>query len=521
MNRKRGIQTILVAVAFLAMGACLTVEGAATPPAPPQLFFETSLASTPVTGKRIHVAAESPGSGPKSVPVRLHPGNPHYFLWRGKPAVLITSGEHYGAVMNRDFDYVRYLDELKARRFNLTRAFSGTYREVAGSFNITGNPLAPAPGRYLCPWSRSSTPGAWDGGNKFDLAKWDTAYFERLKDFVAQAGRRGIVVELVLFCTMYDENVWNASPMNARNNTGGIGAVGRHEVYSAKDKDLLAAQQAVTRKIVAELRDFDNVYFELCNEPYERPGLTAEWNDRIIAAIVAAEAALPAKHLIAQGAGHRAAKVTRLNENVSVLNFHAATPEAVRLNYDLGKVIADDETGGADRSDRKYRTEGWDFILAGGGVYDHLDFSFTPGREDGTAVPLPPGTPGGGGPGLRRQLAILKQFIEGFDFVRMVPDRITIASSRIAPPSAGKSQTASKPTVRALAEAGKAYAVYINGGVQADLVLQLPAGTYRAEWVNTKTGAVEKPETFNHAGGSRAFASPAYAEDIALRVRTK
>ena len=38
-------------------------------------------------------------------PIRLHPEKPHYFLWRGKPTVLITGGEHYGAVMNLDFDY--------------------------------------------------------------------------------------------------------------------------------------------------------------------------------------------------------------------------------------------------------------------------------------------------------------------------------------------------------------------------------------------------------------------------------
>ena len=37
-------------------------------------------------------------------PLALHPDNPHYFLYRGKPAVLVTSGEHYGAVLNRDFD---------------------------------------------------------------------------------------------------------------------------------------------------------------------------------------------------------------------------------------------------------------------------------------------------------------------------------------------------------------------------------------------------------------------------------
>src|SRR5207249_1716083 len=33
-------------------------------------------------------------------PIALHPRNPHYFLFLGKPTVLITSGEHYGAVLN-------------------------------------------------------------------------------------------------------------------------------------------------------------------------------------------------------------------------------------------------------------------------------------------------------------------------------------------------------------------------------------------------------------------------------------
>jgi hypothetical protein len=37
--------------------------------------------------------------------LQLHPENPHYFLWRGHPTVLITSGDHYGAVLNLDFDY--------------------------------------------------------------------------------------------------------------------------------------------------------------------------------------------------------------------------------------------------------------------------------------------------------------------------------------------------------------------------------------------------------------------------------
>jgi hypothetical protein len=456
----------------------------------------------------------SPVAAVATEPIKLHPENPHYFLFRGQPAVLIASGEHYGAVLNLDFDYVRYLDVLQAHRYNLTRAFSGTYREVPGSFGITGNTLAPAPGRYLCPWMRSSTAGATDGGNKFDLTKWDQAYFDRLRDFCIQAGKRGVVVELVLFCTMYDDKVWQASPMNGRNNINGIGNIGRHEVYSGKDADLMMAQQAVVRKIVGELKDFDNIYYEVCNEPYERPGFSRKWNDQIIAAIVDAEASLPAKHLIAQNLAQRAVKPSDLNQRVSVLNFHAAKAETVSLNYGLNKVIACDETGGADRSDRKYRTEAWNFILAGGGVYNHLDFSFTPAKEDGMAVPLPQGTPGGGGPELRKQLQILKKFIEGFDFINMAPDHTVIKEKHVRM----RTGSEAKATVSALAQVGKAYAVYVNGGIQAELVLDLPSGTYRVEWINTKIGEVDQAQTISHAGGNRTFSSPVYLEDIALRV---
>jgi hypothetical protein len=451
-------------------------------------------------------------SGASSEPIRLHPENPHYFLFGGRPAILITSGEHYGAVINLDFDYTRYLDVLESSRFNLTRIFSGTYREVPGSFNITGNTLAPAAGRFVCPWARSETPGASDGGNKFDLTKWDPAYFRRLKDFVAQAGRRGVVVELVFFCTMYSDDLWDASPMNIRNNVNGIGAVGRSEVYNGKDKDLLAVQQAVVRKLVAELNEFDNLYYEVCNEPYERGGLTREWNDKIVATVVETEVSLPKKHLIAQGFPRSAVPVRQINPHISVLNFHAEKPQAVGLNYSLNRVIALDETGGSDRSDHKYRTEGWEFILAGGGVYDHLDLSFTPDHEDGMAVPLPPGTPGGGGPELRRQLGILKEFIEGFDFIRMAPANDAIKASRIAPPATPGQ------AVWVLAEVGTAYAIYINGGTGAELELELPAGVYVAEWVNTKTGGIDKAETFTHAAGQKTLTSPTYSEDIALRV---
>ena len=95
--------------------------------------------------------------------LQLAQANPHYFVLHGRPTVLVGSSEHYGAVFNADFDYVRYLDELQAHGLNNTRVFAGTYREVPSSFGITENTLAPRPNRYACPWSRGPTPGSRTG----------------------------------------------------------------------------------------------------------------------------------------------------------------------------------------------------------------------------------------------------------------------------------------------------------------------------------------------------------------------
>ncbi len=438
-------------------------------------------------------------------PIQLHPENGHYFLWRGKPTILITSGEHYGALLNRAFNYRKYLKTLASHGFNLTRTFSGAYCEPVGAFKIKNNTLAPAKGQLICPWARSDRGGYANGGNKFDLKKWDRAYFKRLRDFVGEASKRGVIVELVLFCPFYKDDMWKLSPMNAANNVNGIGKMKRTDVYTLQDKKLLAVQDAMVRKIVEVLKDFDNVYYEICNEPYFG-GVTLEWQAHIAETIVKAEANFKAKHLIAQNIANKSRKVTKPNPHVSIFNFHYAKPPiAVTQNYGLNKVIGDDETGFSGSDPKAYRLEGWDFIIAGGGLYDNLDFSFTVGSEDGTAGI---NAPGGGGPVFRKQLEILKDFINSFDFVRMKPDNSVI-----------KAGIPNKATARALVQPGKGYAIYINGGNKADFVVSLSKGAYRAEWVNTKTGKVDKKETFQHTGGNRTLSSPKYTDDIALGIK--
>jgi hypothetical protein len=469
-------------------------------------------------------AATVPAAQAPTAPIALHPDNPHYFLWRGRPTVLITSAEHYGAVINLDFDFRKYLDTLAADGMNYTRVFSGAYVEPQGAFKIARNTLAPAPGRFIAPWPRSSQPGYPDGGNKFDLSRWDDAYFERLKAFVSHAAARNVVVELSLFCPMYEERQWSLSPMNAANNVNGVGAVARDQVYTLdRDPRLLAAQEALTRKIVTELNAFPNLFFEIANEPYFG-GVTMPWQHRIADIIVETERSLPLRHLIAQNIANKSATITDPHPAVSIFNFHYATPpDAVAANYALNRVIGDDETGFRGVADDIYRTEAWDFVIAGGGLFNNLDYSFAAGFEDGT-FEYPASQPGGGSRALRRQLKILSDFINGFEFVRMSPDNAVVKGG--TPPGG---------SVRALVEPGRAMAIYVRKSVAekskdprpvesgpaaapSPLQIDLPEGDWRVEWLDPASGSIVAATSVS-GGGVRALAMPAYEVDIAARLR--
>jgi hypothetical protein len=249
--------------------------------------------------------------------------------------------------------------------------------------------------------------------------------------------------------------------------------------------------------------------WEICNEPYFG-GVTMEWQHRIADVIVDAEKDFKHKHLITQNIANGRKKIEKPHAAVSVFNFHYATPpETVPMNYGLNKVIGDNETGFKGTGNDHYRMEGWEFILAGGGLYNNLDYSFTVGHENGT-YQYGPKQPGGGNPAFRQEMRVLKEFIHSFDFVRMKPDKSFI-----------KSGVPEKGRVQALAEAGKQYAVYLKStGVKA-LTVSLPKGNYRCEWINLLTGEKTKREDFKHAGGDIGLEAPADSVETALRIKAR
>lgn len=449
-------------------------------------------------------------------PIQLHPDNRHIFLFRGKPTLLITSAEHYGALLNLDFDYAKYLEQLAADGMNHTRVFSGAYCEPMGAFKIARNSLAPEPGRFLTPWARSDEEGYANGGNRFDLTLWSDAYFERLHDLMSVASEHGIVVEMNLFCPFYKDEMWDLCPLNAQNNVNGVGEGPYDTVYRAeREAGMREVQEALVRKLVEELKDYDNLYFEVMNEPYAR-GVERAWEHTVVDVIAAAEADRTTKHLISLNVANGKELVDEPNPKVSILNFHYAwPPETVAMNYPVDRVIGDNETGFRGTGDAYYRREAWAFILAGGGLYNNLDYSFVAGHEDGTFA-YPDDQPGGGSHELRQQLKILSDFVHGFDLVRArpmvdvtdgLPDGISSFVMGIE---------------------GQEYAVYvcrtddmlaIEATPTAHVVkLTMPAGVYRAEWVDVLWGEKQSVQ-MDHAGGKLELATPGFVNDIAVGVR--
>ena len=438
-------------------------------------------------------------------PIRLHPENPHYFFYKDKPLVLITSAEHYGAVMNLDFDYVTYLQTLAADKLNMTRVFTGAYVEPVGAFKIESNTLAPAPEGFIAPWARSETPGYANGGNKFDLTKWDNEYFARLKDFMSEAEKKNIIVELTLFCPFYGEEQWKLSPMNAANNVNGGGPTDRTHVYTLdKSAELLAVQENLVRKLVEELKDYPNLIYEICNEPYFG-GVTLAWQHHMASLIQASEEAFPHQHLISQNIANGSERIQNPHPGVSVFNFHYATPPvAVAQNYHLNKAIGDNETGFRGNADSTYRKEGWAFIFAGGALYNNLDYSFTADFEDGS-FQYPDTQPGGGRATLRKQLRYLQDFVSSFEFLAMNPDTTVISNMK------------ELKNVQVLGETGRQYGIYIWGPGPFTLDLTLPKGQYQVTFLNPATGASRSPVKVA-SEGTVTLTTPPFPEDVAIKI---
>lgn len=471
-------------------------------------------------------------------PIGICPGNPHYYFYKNQPVVLITSAEHYGGVINKDFNYVEYFDMLKSYNLNYTRIYPGYLIEQAGMY-IEGNTLAPDSESLLLPWARSNVPGYFSGGNKFDLNTWDETFFRRLHDFIQKAGEREIIVEICFFNAMSDKS-WEVCALNSINNCQGIGSCHYNDGQTLKDTALVRIEANYVSKIVREVNPYDNVILEICDETtvHGTPlHLAAEWTQYMINVVRETEKQLPKKHLVAQqimgqinGLGDFSG-----NDDVDVIvgqyvgvqfygdgraTYFDAVQEggilALDDKYHFNKPIEFNETDyypmGYKDPVADSRVEGWEFIVGGGAGFNHLNGRFT--AEN----------PRGDTPDNIKVLSSLKNlavFINSVDFTEMSPDRQLIVPNSLT----------DYAFWRAISLPGKQYALYLHhsfleynsyavrpGKYNTRMDIQIPPGKYSFEWIVPETGSVCKTETIENTGDILKIVTPEHAVDIALRI---
>ncbi len=431
-------------------------------------------------------------------PIMLHPGNGHYFSYNGRTTVLITSAEHYGAVLNAEFDYEKYLNTLADDGMNYTRIFAGSYFEIYGeSFGIENNTLAPRGEYILVPWKSSVV----NDRRVYDISEWNEPYFSRLRDFIRKAGEKEIIVEVTLFSSIYNDDHWEINPQNPENWKAGNFTLERRAVHTLNNGKVLEMQRRYVERVVRELNEFNNIFFEIQNEPWSDrtvPVLniankeelkendwtnkadfadseSMKWQESMAELIQTTESELAKQHLIAQNYTNFMAPVPVVSDRISIINFHYAWPQAALLNYHYDKVIGFDESGFAGSGDDVYRRQAWRFMLSGGGLFNNLDYSFTVGHEDGKAENK---APGGGSSTLRTQLAILKDFLDSFTLEDMHPDPAVIAA---AP---------GMMTYAMTDENKSSVAIYLQAvGIEdGTLSLALPDGSYEVLIVEPESG---------------------------------
>ena len=464
-------------------------------------------------------------------PVSLHPLNRHYFIFRGKPEFLITSAEHYGAVVNGAFVYEKYLEALKSYGLNYTRIYPGALFEPVDKF-IKGNTLGVNPEKLVLPWARSKSPGYCLGGNLFDLDKWNTVYFDRLRDFVRKASDRGIVVEICFFNCQY-KDTWPISPLYYKNNVQGEGNCTYNDTQTLLYPDVAKRQSEYVRKIVQEVNSFDNVILEICDEPllFETPdSLAGLWIRHMINVIKETEKSLPSKHLIAQQLeGKWDGPVDFSNDpDVQVIVTQYVWEAGNQMGgmmgldneYGHNKVIELNETdyypawyGENNDKIASSRVEAWEFITGGGAGFNQLNGIYTVDNPSGQTEDNKL---------ICTSLSALKDFMHSFSFINMYPDKSFVIHG-----------LPEGTFYRSISERGRQYALYIHHSIRKDgnyyiinpgqyrenIVVSLPDGDYQAEWINPIDGSVIRSEKVIASGGRSILPTPQYTIDIALRVK--
>ncbi len=442
-------------------------------------------------------------------PLRANPSNPRYFTDDTGRAIYLT-GSHTWATLvdiklkgDPEFPYGEWLDFMQAHNHNFMRMWAWGHPEMAP---WTENKLYFDP----LPQARTGPDLALDGKPRYDLSRFNEAYFDRLRSRVLGAGERGIYVSVMFFEGWCVKNAypqsdpWPSHPYNIHNNVNGVNGDpdgdGKADIYSLEVPEVVEYQKAYIRKVVDTVNDLDHVLYEIINEiPNDERGV--RWHYHMIDCVHEYERTKPRQHPVGMtaegGVQDNAILFASPADWISPghgprLEYRQCPPEA-----DGSKVILTDT----------------DHLWGHGGTYQWVWKSFLRGLNPIFMDPWCP-LPGWRRPGYPQAILNQRDYPDwallrlNMGYTRRYAERLDLNAA------APRSDLASSGYC--LAKPGEAYLVYVPDDAQVAVDLSAASGELAVEWFSPRTGAMTT--TASVAGGqSRWFVSP-FGFDVVLYI---
>lgn len=278
--------------------------------------------------------------------LRIDPDNPRYFTDDSGKAILLTGSHTWSDFQDNGgsdpppaFDYYLFLDFLQAYNHNFFRLWVWEQSRWTAETSDNNYWFNPAP-----PYQRTGPGLALDGKPKFDLTKFDQAYFDRMRQRIVEAGSRGIYVSVMLFNGWSVDpkdprygggknNPWKGHPFNRENNINGIDGDPNGDNIGIETEELLvpavtAIQEAYVAKVIDTVNDMDNVLYEICNECTSG---SKAWQYHMIDFVHSYETSKPKQHPVGiTSFGNDDALLNSNAEWVSIYNEASLLPHVAR-----------------------------------------------------------------------------------------------------------------------------------------------------------------------------------------------
>lgn len=441
--------------------------------------FKNILLSILITGIAVSMGCKSEPAGS----LQLSETNPRYFTNNSGKAVYLTGSHTWNNLVDmtnasqpESFDYDAYLYFLKKYNHNFFRMWTWDLLTWNTKANFEGGSVLQID---LHPWERTGPGIATDGQLKFDLTKYNQAYFNRLRERIQRADEMDIYVAVMLFegwGLQFSENALANHPFYPQNNMNEIEIDTAQyprglSIFELVDDKITKLQEEYITKVIETVGEFDNVLYEISNENH--PAST-EWQFHMIRFIKAVEAEKGFSHPVGMTYQYRGGSNQTLFDSPADWispNNEGGYRDDPPVNSGEKVVLSDTDhlwgIGGSSQWVWKSFLRGLNPIFMDPYKRKVLDM----GKGDAWQNSM------------NLAMGFTKEYADRMDLIYMVPD-ISIASSGYC-----------------LANIGNEYLVYIPEGITTQLDLTDAEGSFSVEWFNPEGGVKKTGESIS--GGEK------------------